>query len=116
MSFATIPILDLSLSRDPATKPGFLQDLRSALLEVGFLYISKTGIDESLIERVIRNGKAFFDLPESEKLAVQMKNAKSFLGWYLHAFSFFSLSSDLDFIDFCFAYSCIVESVYVDLF
>lgn len=89
MSFASIPILDLSLSRDPETKHAFLADLRRALLEVGFLYISNTGIDPALIEQVIRNGKAFFDLPEAAKMAVQMKNAKSFLGmcWLCHNIS-----------------------------
>lgn len=80
MSFSTIPILDLALSRNPKTKPLFLQDLRRAILEVGFLYVSNTGIDDTLISQVIQNGKAFFELPEAAKLAVQMKNEKSFLG------------------------------------
>ncbi len=80
MSFDSIPILDLSLSRDPETKPAFLSALRHALLEVGFLYIKNTGIDESLIRDVITQGKAFFDLPQEEKLKIQMKNVPSFLG------------------------------------
>ena len=82
MSFSSIPILDLSLARDPATKPDFLDHLRRALLEVGFLYISNTGIDPKLVEEVISNGKAFFALPEEAKLEVQMKNKRSFLGIY----------------------------------
>ena len=80
MSFNAIPILDLSLSRDPKTKSAFLEDLRHALLEVGFLYISNTGIDDDLISQVISQGKAFFDLPDDKKLEIQMKNAPSFLG------------------------------------
>lgn len=80
MAFNSIPILDLSLARHANTKPSFLQSLRSALLEVGFLYIKNTGIDDELIEHVIAQGKAFFDLPEDKKLEVQMKNAASFLG------------------------------------
>lgn len=80
MSFDTIPILDLSLAWDPETKPFFLKDLRRALLEVGFLYISNIGIDQVLVDKVIENGKAFFSLPSAAKLAVQMKNEKSFLG------------------------------------
>ncbi|KAL9000203.1 MAG: hypothetical protein Q9169_001105 [Polycauliona sp. 2 TL-2023] len=79
MAFNSIPILDLSLARDADTKPSFLESLRSALLEVGFLYIKNTGIDDDLIEQVIAQGKAFFDLPEDKKLEVQMKNAPSFL-------------------------------------
>ena len=84
MSFSAIPILDLSRARDPETKPGFLADLRHALLEVGFLYIERTGIDERLTEDVVANCHAFFDLPDEPKLDIEMKNAKSFLGASAH--------------------------------
>lgn len=80
MSFTSIPLLDLSLSRNPDTKPAFLESLREALLEVGFLYIKNTGIDDTLIQDVINQGKAFFDLPEEKKLEIQMKKVPSFLG------------------------------------
>lgn len=80
MSFTSIPILDLSLSRNPDTKPAFLESLREALLEVGFLYIKNIGIDDTLIQNVIIQGKAFFDLPDEKKLEIQMKKVPSFLG------------------------------------
>lgn len=80
MSFTSIPLLDLSLSRNPDTKPAFLESLREALLEVGFLYIKNTGIDDTLVQDVITQGKAFFDLPDEKKLEIQMKNVPSFLG------------------------------------
>ena len=80
MSFDTIPVLDLSLSRHPDTKSAFLASLRDALLDVGFLYIKHTGIDDALIQDVIEQGKAFFSLPQDHKLEVQMKNVPSFLG------------------------------------
>ncbi|KAG9247814.1 hypothetical protein BJ878DRAFT_532372 [Calycina marina] len=75
MSFKTFHILDLSLARDPTTKPQFLNDLRHALLEVSFLYLENVGIPEELIQAVIREGIAFFDLPD-----IEMKNVLSFLG------------------------------------
>lgn len=81
MPFHEIPILDLSLARDEATKPAFLQELLDALLNVGFLYIKNTGIDQALFDKVCREGIQFFDLPEDEKLRIEMKNAKSFLGY-----------------------------------
>ncbi|MCJ1467718.1 hypothetical protein MMC07_006343 [Pseudocyphellaria aurata] len=81
MSFTSIPILDLSLSHDPDTKPAFLESLREALLQVGFLYIKNTGIDDALIQDVVTQGKAFFDLPEEKKLEIQMKKVPSFLGY-----------------------------------
>ena len=79
-SFDAIPVLDLSLSRHSATKPAFLDSLRNALLDVGFLYIRNTGLDDALIQDVIEQGKAFFSLPEEQKTEIQMKNVPSFLG------------------------------------
>lgn len=81
MSFSEIPILDLSQARNEETKPAFLQKLQDALLNVGFLYMENTGIDQELFDRVCQEGIAFFDLPEEEKLAIEMKNQKSFLGY-----------------------------------
>ncbi|KAL9034164.1 MAG: hypothetical protein Q9214_007171, partial [Letrouitia sp. 1 TL-2023] len=77
----SIPVLDISLARNSDTKPTFLDSLRQALLQVGFLYIKNIGIDDGLIQDVIRQGKAFFGLPEEKKLEIQMKNTKSFLGY-----------------------------------
>ena len=81
-------MLDLSLARDQDTKPAFLESLRIALLDVGFLYIKNTGIDDTLIQDVIEQGKAFFSLPDEKKLEVQMKLQPSFLGIWkpLHQF------------------------------
>lgn len=67
MSFKSLPILDLSLAEDPATKPAFLADLRHALMEVGFLYLKNVGISEDLFQKVISEGRAFFDIPLEEK-------------------------------------------------
>ncbi|KAK5310602.1 hypothetical protein LTR70_009367 [Exophiala xenobiotica] len=82
MSFDHVPILDLALAQSPDTKPAFLNNLKHALLEVGFLYIKNApGISDELIRNVVSLGKQFFSLPEEEKLACEMKNAKSFLGY-----------------------------------
>ena len=81
MSFDSVPILDLSLARSSETKDAFLQDLRHALLEVGFLYLKNTGIPHELIQKVITLGKAFFDLPDEKKQACAMSLAPSFLGY-----------------------------------
>ncbi|KAH7375649.1 naringenin 3-dioxygenase [Plectosphaerella cucumerina] len=81
MSFTSVPILDLALAQNPETKPQFLADLRHALMEVGFLYLKNVGIPDELFERVKKLGISFFDIPEEEKLKIEMKNAKSFLGY-----------------------------------
>ncbi|KAF1851535.1 Clavaminate synthase-like protein [Cucurbitaria berberidis CBS 394.84] len=81
-TFSQIPILPLSKALDPATKPQFLDDLRSALLNVGFLYLSETGLPDELVRNVISECGGFFEkLPVKEKEAIEMKNQKSFLGW-----------------------------------
>jgi isopenicillin N synthase-like dioxygenase len=81
-SFTSLPILPLSHALDPSTKPQFLADLRSALLNVGFLYLSETGLPDELIRDVITECKGFFEnLPQAEKERIEMKNEKSFLGW-----------------------------------
>lgn len=63
------------------TKPAFLEQLRHALIEVGFLYLKNVGIPDELFSDVISQGKAFFEIPEEEKLKIEMKNAPSFLGY-----------------------------------
>lgn len=83
-SFTTIPVLSLAKARDPTTKPAFLADLRSALLNVGFLYLSDTGLSPELVSRVCDQTIKFFQedvLPFAEKERIEMKNEKSFLGW-----------------------------------
>lgn len=81
-TFTQLPILPLSRALNPDTKPQFLADLRSALLNVGFLYLSETGLPHQLIQDVITECKGFFEnLPQEEKEKIEMKNQKSFLGW-----------------------------------
>ena len=83
-SFTEVPVLSLAAARSAETKPGFLAQLRDALLSVGFMYISDTGLPEALVQQVIQQTSLFFDedvLPLEEKEAIEMKNQKSFLGW-----------------------------------
>ncbi|CAI6339666.1 unnamed protein product [Periconia digitata] len=81
-TFSTLPILALSSALSPSTKPSFLAELRDALLNVGFLYLSDTGIPEELVDNVIGECRGFFEtLGVEEKRKIEMKNEKSFLGW-----------------------------------
>jgi hypothetical protein len=83
-SFTSIPVLSLVSAKEPSTKPKFLNDLRSALLNVGFCYLSDTGLPPELVRRVCDQTFAFFDedvLPLAEKESIEMKQEKSFLGW-----------------------------------
>jgi isopenicillin N synthase-like dioxygenase len=67
MSFTNVPVLDLSLARSADTKQDFLDQLRHALLEVGFLYLKNTGIPQELVQNVVEEGVKFFDIPMEEK-------------------------------------------------
>ena len=67
MAFATVPVMDLAKANEPRTKPELLEELRHALMEVGFLYIKNTPIPDNLFEQVKAAGTAVFDIPEEEK-------------------------------------------------
>lgn len=90
-TFSEVPVLSLGAARDRATKAAFLEQLRDALMTVGFMYISDTGLPQDLVDSVMQQARGFFDegqLPLTEKERIEMKNQKSFLGWsrvsYLH--------------------------------
>jgi len=83
-TFTSIPILSLAAARNPETKPAFLDQLLHALLHVGFLYLSDTGVPKELLDSVCAQTRLFFNetvLPLSEKEKIEMVNQPSFLGW-----------------------------------
>ncbi|TAQ86387.1 hypothetical protein B7494_g5299 [Chlorociboria aeruginascens] len=76
MTFDSIPILDLSLAKDPSTKPDFLTQLRHALLEVGFLYLKNVGISEELTEAVKREAEiTAFCIDQREQIDLSTDHA-----------------------------------------
>ncbi|KAK6203092.1 naringenin 3-dioxygenase [Scheffersomyces amazonensis] len=84
MSFQEIPIIDLKLATDPATKPKFLQDLRHAIIEVGFLLLKNYeiyGPEQEDLEQIKGETYKFFDLPNEIKLGCEMINSPHFLGY-----------------------------------
>lgn len=74
-SFQSIPVIDISglHSSDPAERARVASELGSAARDVGFFYISGTGIDEDLFGRMLAATKEFFALPMPEKM-------KSYIG------------------------------------
>ena len=69
-SFTTIPIVDISglRSSDRAECERVAAEIGVAARGVGFLYVSRTGIDEALFDRMLAATKAFFALPVEEKM------------------------------------------------
>lgn len=77
----SIPILDLSWADDPERKPALLKQLRSALFDVGFLYIKNHGVPRSAISNLTDKLPPLFDLPASERAALSKLNSPHFLGY-----------------------------------
>ncbi|CZR65450.1 related to oxidoreductase, 2OG-Fe(II) oxygenase family [Phialocephala subalpina] len=80
-AFSKIPLLDFALSRDPATKPRFLDDLRKAIVNVGFFYVKNTTVSPTTQDNLIKKGIELLELPLEEKLKIEMANSKHFLGY-----------------------------------
>ncbi len=69
-SFTSVPIVDISGLRSPARaeRERVAAEIGAAAREVGFLYISGSGIDEALFDRMLAAAKQFFALPVEEKM------------------------------------------------
>jgi len=81
MSTPSLPVLDFSrLSGGPDAAAAFRDDLRRATHEVGFFYLTGTGVDD-LALRLEKVARAFFALPEADKLAIENVNSPHFRGY-----------------------------------
>lgn len=82
MTDLNLPILDLSqLDQGPEAAARFRDDLAAATRDVGFFYLIGTGVSPELEERVQRVSRAFFDLPEPDKLAIENITSPHFRGY-----------------------------------
>jgi isopenicillin N synthase-like dioxygenase len=67
----TLPTLDLRRFNGHASERArFLEDLRTAARKVGFFYLVGHGIEDDLIQDVLRVSRRFFALLEKDKLAI----------------------------------------------
>lgn len=69
-SFTSVPVVDIGglRSDDPDVRARVAAEVGAAARDVGFLYISGSGIDEALFERMLAATKEFFALPVEEKM------------------------------------------------
>ena len=78
----SLPILELSrLAAGDAEAETFRRDLRQATHDYGFFYLTGHGIPQPLIDRVIRTARAFFALPDEDKLAIENLRSAQFRGY-----------------------------------
>ncbi|AZI58374.1 isopenicillin N synthase family oxygenase [Nakamurella antarctica] len=79
---ARLPILDMSLlDAGTAAADEFRSNLRQATHEFGFFYLIGHGINEETVDEVISTARAFFALPESDKLAIENVYSPHFRGY-----------------------------------
>ena len=77
-----LPALNLSkFEAGIGRRAAFLAELRAAARDVGFFYIVGHGVSDDLIRDVLVLSRRFFDLPEPEKLAIEMVNSPHFRGY-----------------------------------
>jgi len=81
-SSATLPTIDISqLYGSDAARAALVETLRDVLHQYGFFYLMGHGVDPALIERTLTASKAFFALPEAEKLSIGMTRSPHFRGY-----------------------------------
>ena len=82
MSDLNLPVLDLSLlDQGPDAAARFRDELRRATHDVGFFYLTGTGVSPELEARLHRTARAFFDLPEADKLEIENVKSPHFRGY-----------------------------------
>lgn len=82
MSELNLPVLDLSLlDQGPDAAASFREQLRAATHDVGFFYLTGTGVTPELEARLHRTAREFFELDEADKLAIENVNSPQFRGY-----------------------------------
>jgi isopenicillin N synthase-like dioxygenase len=82
VSLESLPILDISLlaaGHEEASR--FRNELREAMHEVGFIYLAGHGVPQGLTDAMLDISRRFFELPESQKLAIENIHSPQFRGY-----------------------------------
>ncbi|RKK59405.1 hypothetical protein BFJ67_g2518 [Fusarium oxysporum f. sp. cepae] len=74
--FTQIPVIDIS-----SPTPQTLSNLRTALAEIGFLYISNHSVPTSTITSLVNILPELFSLPPEAKQEIALENSPHFLGY-----------------------------------
>lgn len=84
MSFDSIPVIDLEQAFNKESEVEFFENLRNALITVGFLRLTNFesfGPTKQDFQDITEQGIEFFKLPDVEKKKVEMINSPHFLGY-----------------------------------
>ena len=82
-SFTSVPVVDIGglRSADPAERSCVAEKVGRAAREVGFFYVSGTGIEDGLFERLLAATKEFFALPVEEKMRSYIGESRCHRGY-----------------------------------
>ncbi|KAI9571181.1 hypothetical protein HD554DRAFT_2312453 [Boletus coccyginus] len=80
-NFSSVPVLNFSLTNDQTHKPEFIDQLRHALINVGFLYLENHTVPQQVIDDLIGYIPRLFDLPQEAKDKISLINSPHFLGY-----------------------------------
>ncbi|KAI1460363.1 putative hyoscyamine 6-dioxygenase [Annulohypoxylon moriforme] len=80
-SFSEIPVMDLSQAGDESTRRDLLNNLRYALTEVGFLYVSNHNVSSTVVDELVNALPTLFELDDEVKKSVALENSPHFLGY-----------------------------------
>jgi isopenicillin N synthase-like dioxygenase len=80
--FTEVPVVDVTGLRGPAhEQERVARELGAAAREVGFLYVTGTGIEPTLFDDLLRVTKAFFALPLDEKMRTYIGRSRNHRGY-----------------------------------
>ncbi|QPF95373.1 isopenicillin N synthase family oxygenase [Bradyrhizobium commune] len=78
----SLPTVDISrFHGQAAERAAFIVSLREILHDCGFFYLIGHGVSEETTQRVLNVSRAFFALPEKDKLAIEMVKTPRFRGY-----------------------------------
>ena len=79
-----LPVIDFALlSGKEPQRQQLIEKLGQTARDIGFFYLINHNIDRELLDNVQRVARAFFALPQEEKLKVKMANSPHFRGYNL---------------------------------
>ncbi|MGX1881645.1 isopenicillin N synthase family dioxygenase [Streptomyces sp. NPDC055287] len=81
VSPSSLPVIDLSTADAPATRAAFRRRLHDAAHEVGFFHLTGHGVSAAEMDRISGLTRAFFALPEADRVAVSNLNSPHFRGY-----------------------------------
>ncbi|PKU23441.1 isopenicillin N synthase family dioxygenase [Telmatospirillum siberiense] len=71
MTLMAVPVIDIAAASSPEGRLAVARAVGEACRDIGFLVITGHGVPKTLIERVERTARDFFELPTAEKTALK---------------------------------------------